>query len=576
MRFYLSVLAGHRRGVLILLAWSVLEGVPAFLGGRLVGHAVDNGFAVGKPWTGVSWLLVFAAVAVVGALGQRQVFARLGTVVEPMRDALVTAVVHGVLHNPVSHRRLPDASAVARITRHVEVVRDATAGVLIQARALVVTTVAALVGLATTAGPIAWLVTIPVAASLVLFGLLLPSLARRQRDAVLAEEHTAEQTGTVLTGLRDVVACGAEAEAAQDIAREVDHQARTTVRVAWSNALRGTVIALGGLLPVVLLLCIAPGMVARGSLSSGAVLAAVVYLTQSVHPALRGLANTTSTVVLRLMVALRRLAEAAPTPVEQDGKEVPAGTEVTVRGLTFGWSAHAEPVVRDLDLDLRPGDHLAVVGPSGIGKSTVAGLLTGIMTAERGTILFGGVAMHRVTPSVRHHSIALIPQEAYVFTGTVRENLALLAPWASDSDLVDAVTAVGAGPLLQRLGGLDARLGHAGEGLSAGEAQLLALARVYATNASVVILDEATSHLDPAAEARAELAFAARGGILIVIAHRLSSALRADRVLVMDGGAPLLGAHADLLKSSTLYGQLMLAWDPTHSDPEVSRPDGAR
>jgi ATP-binding cassette subfamily C protein len=565
MRFYLSTLAGHRRGVLILLGWSLLEGVPAFFGGRLVGTAVDKGFAAGDPLAGVLWLLAFATLAVIGALGQRQVFARLGSVVEPMRDALVARVVQGVLKDP-THRRTPDASAVAMITRHVEVVRDATAGVLIQARALLVTTIAALIGLATTAAALIWLVVLPIVASLVLFGLMLPSLAKRQRDAVMADEHTAEAAGAVLTGLRDVAACNASEEAYRDIATQVDLQARATITVAWANSLRATVIAFGGFTPIVLLVAFAPPLVASGQLTTGAVLAAVVYLTTSVVPALHGLARTTSTVVMRLMVALKRLQEAAPRADDRAGTETPSTGEFVLRDVTFGWSPDAEPVVRGLSLDLRPGDHLAVVGPSGIGKSTMAGLLTGLMPPDHGSVLFGGAPVDRVVPAVRHHAIALIPQETYLFTGTVRENLALLAPWATDDELVDAVKKVGAEQLLDRIGGLDGTLGHGGEGLSAGEAQLLALARVHATSASVIILDEATSHLDPAAEARVERAFAERQGILVVIAHRLSSALRANRVLVMDGGKPLLGTHEHLLRSSALYGQLMLAWDPTHRE----------
>ncbi|GHH61608.1 ABC transporter ATP-binding protein [Lentzea cavernae] len=565
MRFYLSTLAGHRRGVLILLGWSLLEGIPAFFGGRLVGTAVDQGFAAGDPLAGVLWLLVFAGLAVAGALGQRQVFARLGSVVEPMRDALVARVVRGVLNDP-SHRRTPDASAVAMITRHVEVVRDATAGVLVQARALLVTTVAALVGVATTAAALIWLVVLPIVAALLLFGLMLPSLAKRQRDAVMADERTAEASGSVLTGLRDVAACDAADEAYRDVARQVDQQARATITVAWANSLRATVIALGGFAPIALLVAFAPPLVASGQLTTGAVLAAVVYLTNSVNPALHGLARTTSTVVMRLMVALKRLQEAAPRADERAGTETPSNGEFVLRDVTFGWSPDAEPVVRGLSLDLRPGDHLAVVGPSGIGKSTMASLLTGLMAPDDGRVLFGGAPVDRVTPAVRHHAIALIPQETYLFTGTVRENLALLAPRATDEDLLDAVKKVGAKQLLDRIGGLDAALGHGGEGLSAGEAQLLALARVYVTSAGVVILDEATSHLDPAAEARVERAFAERRGILVVIAHRLSSALRANRVLVMDGGKPLLGTHEHLLKTSALYGQLMLAWDPTHRE----------
>ncbi|MBB5957877.1 ATP-binding cassette subfamily C protein [Saccharothrix tamanrassetensis] len=560
---YFRALMGRRRAVLALLGWSVLEGVPALLSGRLVGLAVDRGFAVGDVWTGIGWLVAFALVAVLGGFGLRQVFTRLGDVVEPLRDALVTTIVRGVLHDGRSHRRQPDASAVARITRHVEVVRDATAGLLVQARALLVTTAAALVGLATTVSSLAWLVVLPVVAALVLFGLLLPSLARGQRALVMADESTAEVAGTVLLGMRDVVACGAQSHASADVVRQVDVQAGATVRMAWASALRGIVISVGGFLPLVLLLVMTPGMVAAGALTAGQVLAAVVYLSTSVQPALRRLADTTSTVVLRLAVALRRLAEAAPEVAEQTGDLVPGGDgAVELRGVTFGWGEHAEPVVRDLDLTLTRGSHLAVVGPSGIGKSTLAGLITGLLAPQAGSVLFGGVPVREVRPAERHRRIALVPQETYLFTGTVRDNLALFAPSASDEVLAAAVAAVGASEVVARLGGLDGAIGHAGGSLSAGEAQLLAAARVYACDADVVVLDEATSNLDPAAEAVVERAFAARDGILVVIAHRLSSALRADHVLVMDGGAPLLGSHERLMVESATYGDLMAAWKP--------------
>ncbi|WP_326945750.1 ABC transporter ATP-binding protein/permease [Amycolatopsis sp. NBC_01307] len=559
-RLYWSALTGQWRGGVVLLVCSVLEGLPAFFSGRLVELSVDRGFAVGDPRTGLGWLALFGLAAVLGAFGSRMVWHQLGKVVEPLRDALVTAVVRGVLHDESPPRNQPDSSGVARITQHVEVVRDATAGLLVQARAMLVTTTSALAGLVTVAGALVLPVAVPVVASLVVFGCLLPSLARRQRALALADEHTAATAGASLAGMRDVVACGAEPIAALAMYHAVDAQATAAIRVARSSALRSLVISLGGFAPLLLALWLAPGLVATGELTAGAALGALVYLATTMQPALRGLAATAGTVVLRLLVALRRLAETAELPERPDGTATPRSIEVRVRALTFGWGATAEPVVRGLDLGLRPGEHLAVVGPSGIGKSTLAGLLTGMLTPQEGRVLVGGVPVRDVPRALRHELVALIPQEAYVFAGTVRDNVALFAPSASDDALAAAATAVGAGALLKRLGGLDAEIGHGGEGISAGEAQLLALARVYAGSARFVILDEATSHLDPVSEARAERAFAARGGVLVVIAHRLSSALRANRVLVMDGRETAVGKHADLLARSPRYAELMQAW----------------
>lgn len=557
---YVTALAEQWRGGLVLLGCSVLESVPAFFSGRLVELAVDQGFADGKTSKGLFWLAVFGLVAVVGAVGSRLVWHQLGKVIEPMRDVLVTAVVRGVLHDPTPPRNTPDASGVARITQHVEIVRDATGGLLVQARGMVVTTVAAMAGLFSVAGALAWLVVVPVVASLTLFACLLPTLARRQRVAVLADERTAETAGTTLVGMRDVVACGAEPIASMGIFDAVDRQAAAATAMARSTALRTVVITIGGFVPLLLSLLAVPGMVASGELTTGAALGALVYLATTLQPALRGLAATAGTVILRLLVALRRLAETTEVPDVVDGDAVPDSARVTVRGLTFGWGAGAEPVVRGLDLDLAPGEHLAVVGPSGIGKSTLSGLLTGLLAPQEGRVLLGGVPVRDIPADVRHRLVALIPQEAYVFAGTVRENLALLTPSASDARLLAAADAVGAGGLVERLGGLSGEVGHGGEGVSASDAQLLALARVYVGPARVIVLDEATSNLDPGAEALAERAFAARGGVLVVIAHRLSSALRAGRVLIMDGQETSLGDHSTLLTTSPRYAALMSAW----------------
>ncbi|WP_370970177.1 ATP-binding cassette domain-containing protein [Amycolatopsis sp. cg9] len=577
-RLYWSALARQWRGGVVLLLCSLLEGLPAFFSGRLVELSVDRGFAVGDPAAGLGWLALFGLSAVLGAFGARMVWHQLGKVVEPLRDALVTAVVRGVLHDDSPPRNQPDSSGVARITQHVEVVRDATAGLLVQARGMLVTTASALAGLVTVAGTLVVPVALPVVLALIVFTCLLPSLARRQRALTLADEHTAATAGASLSGMRDVVACGAQPVAALATYDAVDAQAQAAIRVARSSALRALVISLGGFAPLLLALSLAPGLVASGELTAGAALGALVYLATTMQPALRGLAATASTVVLRLLVALRRLAETAELPDVADGTATPRGIDVRVHGLTFRWGASAEPVVRGLDLGLRPGEHLAVVGPSGIGKSTLAGLLTGMLAPQEGRVLLGGVPVRDVAAAVRHELVALIPQEAYVFAGTVRDNVSLFAPSASDDDLSSAADAVGAGALLRRLGGLDAEIGHGGEGVSAGEAQLLALARVYASAAQLVILDEATSHLDPVTEARAERAFAARGGVLVVIAHRLSSALRADRVLVVDGRETAVGSHAELVARSARYAQLMQAWAtpvPDHAATGARPPAGA-
>jgi ATP-binding cassette subfamily C protein len=221
-------------------------------------------------------------------------------------------------------------------------------------------------------------------------------------------------------------------------------------------------------------------------------------------------------------------------------------TALSLTSVTFAYGPASEPVLKDLDLTLPRGAHLAVVGPSGIGKSTLTALISGLLVPQHGTV--------RACPAV------LIPQEAYVHTGTLAENLALHRPApVPEPELLAAADAVGLTPLLRRVGGPEAPLDPAH--LSAGERQLVALTRAYLSPAPLALLDEATCHLDPEAEARAERAFAARpGGTLIVVAHRISSARRADRVLVMDGARTACGTHEELLRTSALYRDLAGRW----------------
>ncbi len=231
---------------------------------------------------------------------------------------------------------------------------------------------------------------------------------------------------------------------------------------------------------------------------------------------------------------------------------------MSLRGVSFGYGPLAEPILKSLDLDICEGQYLAIVGPSGIGKSTLAGLVAGLLLPLSGDIRLGGVPLAEIPANDLPRYRVLVPQEAYIFAGTLGQNLGYLAPGAPLAALDASVNAVGLRDLVTRLGGYHAELSPAV--LSAGERQLIALARAYLSPARLAILDEATCHLDPVAAARAEGAFAARPGSLVVIAHRISSALRADRVLVLDGVHAAVGDHAALLTSSPMYRDLVGHW----------------
>jgi ATP-binding cassette subfamily C protein len=568
IRFGLATL--HRRPLLGLLAWSVPEVLPAAVSGLAVARAVDRGFLAHRPLVGLGWLAGLVLASCVGAAGSRQVFRRLGDLVESFRDELVRLVVGGALRHRVAGR--PDDGAVARLTRQVEIVRDTYAGLLLVLRAFAVTMVGVVLGVLSIAPVAMLLLAPPVLLGCGAFVATLGMSAARQRAAVRADERLATVAGAVLAGTRDVAGCGAEEHAAAMVAGPVGEQAAAERALARVAALRTLCFAVGGWLPLIILLAAGPWLVGRG-LTAGAVMGGLTYILFGLQPALRALMSGLGGSGLRYVVTLGRILDtstppAAPAP----GGGAPVGYELACRGLTFGYGPHAEPVLRDLRLRLPEGDHLAVVGPSGVGKSTLAGLLCGLLRPDAGTVCLGGVPVAGLPPGELAAVRVLIPQEAYVFAGTVRDNLTYLRPAATDAQLDTAVAALGAAELVARLGGYPAELVPGS--LSAGERQLLALVRAYLSQAPVVVLDEATCHLDPAAERRAEEAFAGRGGTLVVIAHRISSALRARRVLVLDGAGAAVGEHAGLLASSPLYRELLGHWLclPKAPGPTVGAP----
>jgi ABC-type multidrug transport system fused ATPase/permease subunit len=556
-------LAPQRQALIRLAAWSALEAVPAFVSGFFIANAIDRGFLAERPLVGFGWLVALALLWAIGALGTRQIYPWLAATVEPLRDSLLTAVITASLRRALGGEKTAGGSSVVQATEQVEAVRLLLSTLLRNMRQVLTAGIAALGGLTVLSPRLALVVATFVLLALVVFARLLRILVVRYRAVVLHGERIGVIATPIIEGIRDVVACAAQARAAREVGEAIEAQAEALRAFARMRVLRLPVVTLGVHVPLLALLAMSPWLVANGHLTIGQIAGSVIYLFNGLQPAIQFLVNAGGTLLVSLGVVLSRLAEVcaeAPAPLVASSGPLPASHDLQIERVTFAYSPHAEPVVRHLTLDIPEGLHLAVVGPSGVGKSTLANLLAGLVTPQQGELRLGGLALDQIDERSLRRTVALIPQEAYVFAGTMRDNLTYLRPQATEAELDKAVAAVGLEETISRLGGYDAEISPGGGALSSGERQLIVLARVYLSPAQVVILDEATCHLDPVAEARAEQAFADRHGTLVVIAHRISSALRGERILLMDGADPLLGTHEDLLRRSRLYAELVGHW----------------
>jgi ATP-binding cassette, subfamily B, bacterial len=264
---------------------------------------------------------------------------------------------------------------------------------------------------------------------------------------------------------------------------------------------------------------------------------------------------------------LSKLYELLDTPV--DVPERPGAVDLTragdieVDGVSFAY-AEGPRVLRDVSLRIPTGTRLALVGPTGAGKSTLAKLVARLYDPTSGSVRLGGVDLRDATLASLRGRIVVIPQEGFLFNGTIRDNVRLAREDATDAEVDDALRAVGAYERFAALpDGLDTEVRERGSRLSAGEKQLVSLARAALADPAVLVLDEATSSLDPGTEVLVESAVdrLLEGRTVVVIAHRLSTSERADVVGVVDGGELVeLGTHADLVAAGGRYASLYATW----------------
>jgi ABC-type multidrug transport system fused ATPase/permease subunit len=395
----------------------------------------------------------------------------------------------------------------------------------------------------------------------------------RAKDGYLRENASYSVMNATLTetveGARTIESLGLGERRVEAIDRDIAESYSAERYTLFLRTVFFPSMELSYLIPTVSTLLLGGYLYSQGSVSLGEVTTAVLYVQMLIDPVDRIVA-----ILDELQVgaaSLARLLGVAQVPDDRSvtGAE-PDGEEIDATDVRFSY-VDGRDVLHGVDLDIEPGSRLAMVGPSGAGKSTLGRLLAGIHPPRTGAVTVGGVGLVELPLADLRGHVALVTQEHHVFVGSLRENLALAAPpGATDDDIRAALSAVDALDWVDALpAGLDTVVGSGGHKVTDAQAQQIALARLVLADPHTLVLDEATSLIDPRAARHLERSMAAvlEGRTVIAIAHRLFSAHDADRVAVVeDGRIAELGSHDELVAAGGSYAKLWESWNGGRHD----------
>jgi ATP-binding cassette subfamily B protein len=388
------------------------------------------------------------------------------------------------------------------------------------------------------------------------------------RSYLLVRDRIAALLSDLQESLAGIRVIAAHNRRAVNIARHRDvvgDHRDANIAAARANSIFAPLTEMFGICTQATLLGVGGVMVRNGRISVGELAAFLLFLTSFFAPiqTLVQLYNSYQQGGAAI-VKLRALLGTEPSVVQKpDAIDLPpVAGEIELVDVTFSY-VPGRPVLRNVSLKIAAGETVAFVGETGAGKSTVARLFTRFHDPDSGSVTIDGHDLVDLRIESLRSQLGVVPQEPFLFAGVVRDNVAFARPSAKDSELREALTAVGIDDLVDRLGGLDAPVHERGASLSAGERQLLALARAFVARPRVLILDEATSNLDLHSESRVERALdvVLEGRTAVIIAHRLATARRADRIAVVhDGEIVELGSHDELVSHEGRYAAMFATW----------------
>ena len=534
-----------------------------------VQQTIDHGLSGSTPDLPLvrrACLLAFLAV-VVTALANYRMNVRLYRTTENGLLALRTRAfrrVHdlSVLHQATERR----GSLVSRVTGDVD-----TISTFMQFGGLLIVVSAAQVVLATALMLWwSWELTLVVYVCMLPLGLSLRVFQRRLQEAYgTVRSRIGELLGAVsesVVGASVIRAYGAQARTAGRVDEAVE---RTKAAQTRAQTISATTFCSGELTTALAnsaCLCLGVVLAIHDQITFGRLIGFLFLVTLFVQPV--QVATEVLNEAQNAVAGMRRVLSVLDTPTDvadpEPGRELPPGpVAVTFEHVRFAYPGGPD-VLHDVDLEIAPQTRVAVVGETGSGKTTFAKLLTRLMDPTAGRVLLSGVPLDEVSFASLRSRVVMVPQDGFLFDTTVAANVRYGRPSATDDDILLAFTELGLADWLDTLSdGIQSPVGERGESLSVGERQLVAVARAYVADPDLLVLDEATSAVDPATEVRLARALDSltRGRTTLTIAHRLSTAEAADEVLVVDKGVVVQrGPHRDLVAVPGVYAGLHASW----------------
>ncbi|MEU6724245.1 ABC transporter ATP-binding protein [Nonomuraea wenchangensis] len=566
----LSLTPEFRKGLGVTLALAVVATAGKIIVPIAVQQTIDQGLKSGRPDVAyITWAVVVCAAAVLlTALAAYVMNVRLYKATE---SSLATLRVRGFRHvhdlsvlTQNSERR---GALVSRVTNDIDQISSFMQWgglmIIVSLGQLFVATVLMLV--------YSWQLTLLVWACFVPLMIALPRFQRLlSRAYTVVRERTGDMLAAVsesVVGAAVIRAYAAERRTAERVDKAVNanRAAQTRAQTIVGFVFPLTEIVAAVAIAGIVLLGVRLGL--SGDISQGRLVAFLFLVTLFVSPL------QTATEVLNeaqnAVAGWRRILGVLDTPPDvadpgPKGVELPRGPiSVAFEDVDFAYPGGA-PVLREVSVRIPPRSRVAIVGETGSGKTTFAKLLTRLMDPVAGRVTVDGHDLRDVRFSSLRERIVMVPQDGFLFDGTLEQNIRYGKPSATREEIALALTELGLADWLEGLpAGLDTPVGQRGESLSAGERQLVALARAYLADPDLLLLDEATSAVDPATEVRLARALegVTRGRTAVSIAHRLSTAENADEVLVFDAGRLVQrGPHAELVGQPGVYADLHASW----------------